>query len=124
MVLANVFVLLALVVPVAALPGQECASTVPGGLIQAGTYNGWGATCALAIHNLRAQFGISNPICDGCPPGENGCQPSTSIDNDNGEITYALDCEYDEDNDVYFFTAVVHTTARWSKHCSPCIGNP
>jgi hypothetical protein len=75
------------------------------------------------MHDLRDVFGITNPICEGCPPGQNGCLPSTSIDNEGG-INLAEDCYYGKDLGLYFYVATVTSTTRWSKHCSPCVANP
>lgn len=98
--------------------GQTCGTSVLGGTINPGTYNGSGFTPGQAMSSLWLELGLSAPTdCAGCTGGQSGCTGGWHI---NGNPVRWPEPHYNEGCEC-FKVAMTFVNARtWDKVCSSC----
>jgi hypothetical protein len=101
-----------------AICDQPCGSTYLGGIIPPGNYVGVGDSCKQAKADLKTDAGMTNPICEGCPPEELGCIATTVIpDESNWDVG---NCYFDSVLQKWVVVATCSGSTQWDKVCSSC----
>ena len=98
---------------------QECGTSYYAGIIAPGSYSGVGDTCAEARADLREDMMGALPDCEGCPPGEAGCNARNVPDDPNNNVVEG-NCSLDPVTGKWTVPGTVSASTPFDAHCTSC----